>query len=396
MRSRLSSAASVPRPRSGRHEDRPGVNTVVPKPREDRPASVGRCVLVADDDATMRDVLRCLLTDAGYTVLLAATGREAVNLASNLEASLAIVDLAMPDGNGLQTCAALRQLPYWRNVPIFVLTHHATDKAIKAALQAGANGFIGKPFVPAELLQRIAGYTGGQTIAEPEPRVNWSDLVQPVGESGHKPAEPRGVTGRQTAAPAARGPSFVQQQAVLQIYRRLDLRDGGDRREFVVAHDERPRILLGEPHPGLQASVRQALESDGCVVDVADDGQKALAMFIRNDYDVVLTNVRLPVIGGIEMAHAIRALPGAKRHKPIIALADSAAHLLRQDLVDAGVNDWLVAPVAIDGLRDCIRRHVPDPPDSTVHVYMYVCFCVCLCVCVCVCVCICLYICLYV
>jgi CheY-like chemotaxis protein len=99
-------------------------------PPFESPVSLGRCALVADDDASMRDVLRTVLTGAGYTVLLAATGREALSLAANLDAVVAIIDLAMPDGDGLETCLGLRKIPRWRNVPILVLSHYHTEKAL--------------------------------------------------------------------------------------------------------------------------------------------------------------------------------------------------------------------------------------------------------------------------
>jgi two-component system, chemotaxis family, chemotaxis protein CheY len=115
-------------------------------PPFESPVSLGRCALVADDDASMGDVLRTVLTGAGYTVLLAATGREALSLAANLDAVVAIIDLAMPDGDGLETCLGLRKIPRWRNVPILVLSHYHTEKALRAALRAGANGFVCKPY----------------------------------------------------------------------------------------------------------------------------------------------------------------------------------------------------------------------------------------------------------
>ena len=137
-------------------------------PPFESPVSLGRCALVADDDASMRDVLRTVLTGAGYTVLLAATGREALSLAANLDAVVAIIDLAMPDGDGLETCLGLRKIPRWRNVPILVLSHYHTEKALRAALRAGANGFVCKPctgraFAAHRRLRGEAGHRGPRT-----------------------------------------------------------------------------------------------------------------------------------------------------------------------------------------------------------------------------------------
>ena len=112
--------------------------------------------LVCDDDSIIRTILRSVLTSAGFTAVLAANGREALSLAPTLEAKLAIIDLAMPEGNGLQTCAALRQISSWQDVPIIILTSYPVRQALSAALRAGADGFVCKPLVPAELLETVA------------------------------------------------------------------------------------------------------------------------------------------------------------------------------------------------------------------------------------------------
>ena len=112
--------------------------------------------LVCDDDSIIPTIVRSVLTRAGYTVVLAASGREALSLAPTLDARLAIIDLGMPGGNGLQACAALRQIPSWRDVPIIILTSYSVRQALSATLRAGADGFVCKPLVPAELLETVA------------------------------------------------------------------------------------------------------------------------------------------------------------------------------------------------------------------------------------------------
>ena len=138
-------------------------DTLQPKSTE----PVGQCALVVDDDPIIRGILRSLLTDAGYTVVTAASGREALDLASNLNATIAVLDLNMPDGNGLQTCAALRQNPRWHSVPILILTSYSVNKALDAALGAGADGFFCKPIDPAELLEAVAVHIGRKAVVKP-------------------------------------------------------------------------------------------------------------------------------------------------------------------------------------------------------------------------------------
>lgn len=114
--------------------------------------------LVADDDPTMREIIAAFLSRAGYKVLQAASGSEAVSVVKDLNFSIAFIDLAMPNGNGLQTCAALRLAPGWHDVPIIVLTAYSIEMAMKASMDAGASGFLCKPLDPSELQWCLENY----------------------------------------------------------------------------------------------------------------------------------------------------------------------------------------------------------------------------------------------
>lgn len=120
----------------------------------------GTSVLVADDDADIRGILGSLLQEAGYLVMVAADGNEALALCRLQTAALVLLDMAMPNGNGLETCEILRRMPGWAAVPIAMLTGFGSIDVVQAAARAGATGFIVKPFTPVDLLRRVAGWTG--------------------------------------------------------------------------------------------------------------------------------------------------------------------------------------------------------------------------------------------
>ncbi len=313
-------------------------------PPFENPVSLGRCALVADDDASMRDVLRTVLTGAGYTVLLAATGREALSLAANLDAVVAIIDLAMPDGDGRETCLGLRNIPRWRNVPILVLSHYHTEKALKAALRAGANGFVCKPFVPAELLQHIAGYVAKPATADP-------------GQA--KPTMP---DPRREQEPASAGPprspgehaSLDQQRAVLDVYRGLDDEPCGGADQPLVRHDGRPRILVGVDDAQTREIIHKTLDDAGYLTSVVRSGKEAISQFVLNRFDLVLIDVMMPDMSGFETGYMIRSLTGDKGKTPIVALTASSTHLFGQDLRDAGMNGFLLKPVTPAALLKCL------------------------------------------
>jgi CheY-like chemotaxis protein len=128
-----------------------------------------REILVADDDGVMRNLLHALLTHAGYRVHLATDGEDALaqcgrHGAAASAASLALLDMTMPNRDGISTCRSLRQMPGWRHVPIIMVTANGTDRAVRAAMQAGIDGFVVKPFSGPDLLQRVSHWINSQTL----------------------------------------------------------------------------------------------------------------------------------------------------------------------------------------------------------------------------------------
>ncbi len=112
-----------------------------------------RSVLLVEDDSAIRMVLRVALEDAGYEVVEAASGEEALLLRIDEAADLLIVDLRLPGIHGLDVVRTVRGSS---RVPIIILTAQAESHDIVAGLEAGADDYVTKPFVTGELLARIA------------------------------------------------------------------------------------------------------------------------------------------------------------------------------------------------------------------------------------------------
>jgi two-component system, OmpR family, KDP operon response regulator KdpE len=109
-------------------------------------------ILVADDDAQLQRALRITLASRGYEVVTARDGAEAIELAASAHPDLVLLDLGMPQVDGIDVIRALRA---WSKVPILVLSGR-TDSAEKVeALDAGADDYVTKPFAMDELLARI-------------------------------------------------------------------------------------------------------------------------------------------------------------------------------------------------------------------------------------------------
>jgi len=118
----------------------------------DEPQGEGPLVLVVEDEPQMRRFLRTSLGAHGFRVFEAATVREAVTAASTRNPALIVLDLVLPDGDGIELT---RQLREWSRTPIVVISARGREDDKVTALDAGADDYLTKPFGMGELLARI-------------------------------------------------------------------------------------------------------------------------------------------------------------------------------------------------------------------------------------------------
>ena len=119
-------------------------------PRSGRPARV----LIAEDNATMRETLTSLVQDLGYDAVAVADGKAALAAVAHAAPDLILSDVAMPNMTGLEVCRRLKADPATRLIPVILITGLAEQYKIEG-IEAGADDFLGKPFSPAELRARI-------------------------------------------------------------------------------------------------------------------------------------------------------------------------------------------------------------------------------------------------
>ncbi|MCZ7643909.1 MAG: response regulator [Planctomycetota bacterium] len=112
-------------------------------------------ILIVDDEPDNRDILRTMLEDDGYPVLLARDGREAVRKAG-LNVGVVIMDVDMPNLDGVSACRLMRENPKTRDVPVLFLSATRDDEVAMAALEAGAYDFLPKPTPLFELRVKVA------------------------------------------------------------------------------------------------------------------------------------------------------------------------------------------------------------------------------------------------
>jgi two-component system, OmpR family, KDP operon response regulator KdpE len=109
-------------------------------------------ILIIDDEVQIRRLLEITLSVNGYKITEASTGKEGISLAASIQPALIILDLGLPDMDGLNVISKLRE---WYQRPIIILSVRNSEEDIIKALDNGANDYLTKPFRTGELLARI-------------------------------------------------------------------------------------------------------------------------------------------------------------------------------------------------------------------------------------------------
>ena len=113
-------------------------------------------ILAVDDSASMRQMVLFTLQGAGYEVMQACDGIEALNWARGSCADLVLTDVHMPRMDGITLVRELRNLPNYKFVPMLILTTESSQERKMDGKRAGATGWIVKPFIPPQLLATVA------------------------------------------------------------------------------------------------------------------------------------------------------------------------------------------------------------------------------------------------
>ncbi len=267
-----------------------------------RAALSARRVLIVDDNATNRRILKLQLSSYGVLTEAAGTPMEALALltSSARHFDLAILDLAMPVLDGVQLASAIRRLPRWQQLPLVLLSslgrRLGQDEVLFAAV-------LTKPVRSGALLQTLAAVLNGDQAPDPV--------------AGSSPSA-RPSSGR--AAVPEPSPGWDDEPAGM-------------------------RVLLAEDNDVNQKVGRLMLAKLGCQVDIVNNGEQALQAAQRTSYDVILMDVHMPVMDGLEATRRIRADLAADRQPRIIALTASVTTDDRQACEAAGMDGYLPKPV---------------------------------------------------
>ncbi len=267
-----------------------------------------RRLLIVDDNSTNRRIL---------TLQARAWHMQAADTTSPLEAlewlrggthfDVAILDMQMPGMDGLMLTSEIRRYRTARALPVIILTSLGGRDVQQEAEAAGVEvaAVVNKPVKPSQLFDVLV-----QTIA----------------------GEPVRYARLPTASQAAFDTSMAQRYPL--------------------------RILLAEDHPTNQMLALRLLGRLGYQVDVANNGAEAVQAVVRQPYDVVLMDVQMPQMDGLDATRQIRAREAATATPPvhIVAMTANAMQGDREACLAAGMNDYVSKPVRIEALVAALSR----------------------------------------
>jgi signal transduction histidine kinase/CheY-like chemotaxis protein len=275
----------------------------------------GRRFLVVDDNALNRRIFRLQLESYGAEVECVPDARAALAALAQGESlgsryDIAIVDQMMPETDGIALRRMIREDPTLNGLKLIISSSGgiAFDQQARAL---GFNAACPKPVMQDRLISTIK-----QLLAPSVP----VETARPVVLLPSKPAAAESVS-------ATKG--------------------------------KQPRLLVAEDNPINQRLILTALKQARFDVDVVSDGVEAVNAVERDAYDLVLMDIRMPVMDGVEATQRIRALPGPAARLPIIAMTANAMVGDREEYLAAGMDDYVAKPIDFNILLSKIRAHIP-------------------------------------
>lgn len=118
--------------------------------------SEAKKILICDDDPLLVDLLEYRLAGRGYSVTVAEDGGKALRRLQDMRPDAVLLDAMMPVVDGYEVLRKIRENPETAHVPVIMLTARKQEQDIVAALELGANDYLVKPFIPEELVARLA------------------------------------------------------------------------------------------------------------------------------------------------------------------------------------------------------------------------------------------------
>ena len=276
-------------------------------------------ILLVEDNEQNRDMLARRLQRKGHLVVTAADGERAVAMAGSESPDLILMDLNLPVLDGWVATRRIKDAAATRQIPVIALTAHAMSGDRQKALSAGCDDYETKPVEMDRLLKKI-GVLLGATAENAEISRENAAAATPAAPP---PTPPAPATSTPAPAPGAAAKLPAAEPA--------------------PPHST-GRILVVDDTPANRDMLSRRLARHGYDVDVAPDGESALRLLEQRPFDLVLLDVMMPGINGLDVLRAVRLTRAATQLPIIMATAKDSSH----DIVGAlelGASDYVTKPL---------------------------------------------------
>jgi CheY-like chemotaxis protein/HPt (histidine-containing phosphotransfer) domain-containing protein len=261
-------------------------------------------ILVVDDNASNRRILREILTNWHMKPSLASSGAEALSALRKADSKnsfdLVLLDVHMPDMDGFAVVEQIRNSYKQQGLKVILLTSASRPSDAARCRELGISDYLSKPIKQSELFDAI---------------------VTTMAEHGRKRE-------RHESASA-----------------------------FIQAPECSLRVLLAEDNPVNQTLAVRILEKLGHKAQVVNNGREALGRSQAEEFDLILMDVQMPEMDGLEATTAIRAAEASTgKHVPIVAMTAHAMKGDREKCLSAGMDGYLSKPIRIDELKQAMSE----------------------------------------
>jgi CheY-like chemotaxis protein/nitrogen-specific signal transduction histidine kinase len=264
----------------------------------------GLTVLVVDDNATNRKIFQKILEKWSMKCIVASDGHEAIEIlgfahASGKKISIALIDVMMPGMDGFGLAEKIRNDPDLSGLRIIMMTSTMSEGGSERCIELGVEAYLRKPISQADLFHTMALY--------PE------KLSLPMKDD---------QSGAQTLKPLA------------------------------------PlKVLLAEDNPVNQKMAKLTLEKKGHIVTIAENGRQAMEKSGTEEFDIILMDVQMPEVDGLEATRAIREREKVSGKRiPIVAMTAHAVKGDEEMCLDAGMDGYVSKPISRSQLFETIRK----------------------------------------
>ena len=269
---------------------------------------LGMRVLVIDDNASSREILQSLLETMSFEVTVAASAEEGIaeleKEANTHPYRLVLMDWKMPGMDGIKATELIKNLPSLPQKPkVIIATAYGREEVMQRSEKVGVDGFLLKPV--------------GQSVL-------FDSIMIALGKEAQERETVKRVSGR----------------------------DEEELRKIRGA-----RVLLVEDNEINQQVAEEILQQAGLVVRIANNGKEAVEMVKAGNFDVVLMDIQMPVMGGFEATQEIRR-DERFQDLPIIAMTAHAMGGDREKSIEAGMNDHMTKPIDPDQLISALVKWV--------------------------------------